>query len=301
MPKLTKYANLGAVVLPFIAFIVAVVLLWNKSIDAIDLAIFFVMYIVTGLGVTVGYHRLLTHRAFHVAKPVEYAFAVAGCMAVEGPPIAWVADHRLHHAHTDEEGDPHSPHVGHGSGIKGLWHAHSGWLMKTQGGAEFRKYAPDLCEDKGMRWISRNFLAIAGIGLLIPFVLGFVLHGFSLTAALWTLLWAGFVRIFFIHHVTWSINSVCHFFGRRRFDVEDKSTNVAWLALVTFGESWHHNHHAFPRSARQGLGRFEVDISAMFIWTLEKLGIATNVVRITPERQAEKLVVAKPAKRAAAA
>jgi stearoyl-CoA desaturase (delta-9 desaturase) len=173
--------------------------------------------------------------------------------------------------------------------------------MKTQGSAEFRKYAPDLCEDEGMRWISRNFLAIAGLGLLIPFVLGFVLHGFSLTAALWTLLWAGFVRIFFIHHVTWSINSVCHFFGRRRFDIEDKSTNVAWLAIPTFGESWHHNHHAFPRSARQGLGRWEVDISAMFIWSLEKLGLATNVVRITPERQREKLAGAKTAERAAAA
>jgi stearoyl-CoA desaturase (delta-9 desaturase) len=290
MPKLTKYANLGAVVLPFIAFVVAVVLLWNKAVGAIDLAIFFVMYIFTGLGITVGYHRLLTHRAFVVSKPVEYAFAVAGTMAVEGPPIAWVADHRKHHAHTDVEGDPHSPHVGHGSGLKGLWFAHSGWLMKTQGSSEFRKYAPDLCEDNGMRWISRNFLQLAALGLLIPFVAGFVLHGFSLTAALWTLLWAGFVRIFFIHHVTWSINSICHFFGRRRFDIDDKSTNVAWLALVTFGESWHHNHHAFPRSARQGLGRWELDPSAMFIWMLEKVGIAKNVVRITPERQRERLV-----------
>ena len=304
MPKLTKYANLGAVVVPFVAFLVAVVLLWNTAIGPIDLAIFFVMYVITGLGITVGYHRLLTHRAFHVSKPVEYAFAVAGTMAVEGPPIAWVADHRKHHAHTDVEGDPHSPHVGHGSGLKGLWFAHSGWLMKTQGNAEFRKYAPDVCEDKGMRWISRHFLQLAGLGLLIPFVAGFVLHGFSLTAALWTLLWAGFVRIFFIHHVTWSINSICHFFGRRRFDIEDKSTNVAWLALVTFGESWHHNHHAFPRSARQGLGRWEVDPSAMFIWMLEKVGIASNVVRITPERQREKLVGAPrtnaAAKRAAA-
>jgi len=290
MPKLTKYANLGAVVLPFIAFVVAVVLLWNKAVGAIDLAIFFVMYVFTGLGITVGYHRLLTHRAFVVSKPVEYAFAVAGTMAVEGPPIAWVADHRKHHAHTDVEGDPHSPHVGHGSGLKGLWFAHSGWLMKTQGSSEFRKYAPDLCEDNGMRWISRNFLQLAALGLLIPFVAGFVLHGFSLTAALWTLLWAGFVRIFFIHHVTWSINSICHFFGRRRFDIDDKSTNVAWLALVTFGESWHHNHHAFPRSARQGLGRWELDPSAMFIWMLEKVGIAKNVVRITPERQRERLV-----------
>ncbi|MEA2220058.1 MAG: hypothetical protein QOJ35_2684, partial [Solirubrobacteraceae bacterium] len=170
MPKLTRYANLGAVVLPFVAFLVAVVLLWNRSVDAIDIAILVLMYCITGFGITVGYHRLLTHRAFQTSKPVEYAFAIAGCMALEGPPIAWVADHRLHHAHTDEEGDPHSPHVGHGSGLRGLWHAHSGWLTKTQGSAEFRKYARDLTEDKGMRWISRNFLAFVGLGLLIPFV-----------------------------------------------------------------------------------------------------------------------------------
>jgi len=302
MPKILRYANLGAVIIPFIAFLLAVVLLWNKAVGAIDLAIFFVMYVVTGLGITVGYHRLLTHRAFQTSKPVEYAFAIAGSMAVEGPPIAWVADHRLHHAHTDVEGDPHSPHVGEGTGLKGLWHAHSGWLMKTQGSAEFRKYAPDLCEDKGMRWISRNHLLFIGLSLLIPFVAGFVLHGFSVTAALWTLLWAGFVRIFFIHHVTWSINSICHVFGRRRFDVEDKSTNVAWLAIPTFGESWHHNHHAFPRSARQGLGRYEVDISAMVIWSLEKIGLAHNVVRISPERQQEKLAdAARPVAESAAA
>jgi stearoyl-CoA desaturase (Delta-9 desaturase) len=301
MPKIQRYANLGAVVVPFIAFIVAVVLLWNKAVGAIDLAILVFMYVITGLGITVGFHRLLTHRAFQTSKPMEYAFAIAGSMAVQGPVIAWVADHRLHHAHTDEEGDPHSPHVGHGSGLKGLWHAHTGWLLKTQGSAEFRKYAPDLTEDKGMRWISRNFLGFVALSLLIPFVLGFVAHGFSLTAALWTLLWAGFVRIFFIHHVTWSINSVCHFFGRRRFEVDDKSTNVAWLALPTFGESWHHNHHAFPRSARQGLGRWEIDISAMVISLLERLGLAWNVVRISPERQRQKLAGAQAGERAAAA
>ena len=145
-----------------------------------------------------------------------------------------------------------------------------------------------------MRWISRHFLWFVGLSLLIPFVAGFVLHGFSLTAALWTLLWAGFVRIFFIHHVTWSINSVCHFFGRRRFDVEDKSTNVAWLAIPTFGESWHHNHHAFPRSARQGLGQARRSTSPRCSsgrWRRSE--IAHNVVRIAPERQAAKLVGAK--------
>jgi stearoyl-CoA desaturase (delta-9 desaturase) len=301
MSTLQRYANLGAVVVPFLALLLAIVLLWNRAVGAIELSIMAFMYCFTGLGITVGYHRMLTHKAFQSSKAVEYFWAIAGSMAVQGPAIAWVADHRKHHAHTDEEGDPHSPHVGQGSGLKGLWFAHVGWLTKTQGSAEFRKYAPDLCDDRGMRWISRNFLAFVGLSLTIPLVLGFFLHGFSISGALWTLLWAGFVRIFFLHHATWSINSVCHFFGRRRFDVEDRSTNVAWLAIPTFGESWHHNHHAFPRSARQGLGRFEVDISAMVIWTMERLGLIHNVVRIAPERQAAKLVGAKKPEPAQAA
>jgi stearoyl-CoA desaturase (delta-9 desaturase) len=301
MSTIQRYANLGAVVVPFLALLLAIVLLWNRAVGAIELAIMAFMYCLTGLGITVGYHRMLTHKAFQSSKAVEYFWAVAGSMAVQGPAIAWVADHRKHHAHTDEEGDPHSPHVGQGSGLRGLWFAHVGWLTKTQGSAAFRKYAADLCDDKGMRWISRNFLAFVGLSLLIPFVLGFFLHGFSLSGALWTLLWAGFVRIFFLHHATWSINSVCHFFGRRRFDIEDKSTNVAWLAIPTFGESWHHNHHAFPRSAVQGLKRTEIDISAAVIHVMERLGLIWNVVRIAPERQAAKLVGAKQAEPAPAA
>ncbi len=289
MPTMTRYANLGAVVLPFIAFLVAIVVFWNSAVDAIDLGIMAGMYLVTAISITVGFHRLLTHRAFQTSKRVEHTFAILGSMAVQGPVVAWVADHRKHHAHTDEEGDPHSPHVGHGSGLKGLWHAHAGWLMRTQGDADFRKYAADLVEDRRMRWISRNFLGFVGLSLAIPFVLGFVLHGFSLIGALTALLWAGFVRIFFVHHITWSINSICHFFGRRRFDVDDKSTNVAWLALPSLGEAWHHNHHAFPRSASHGLKRWEIDISAGIIRVMEKLGIATNVIRISPERQQQKL------------
>ena len=302
MSTLQRYANLGAVVVPFLALLLAIVLLWNRAVGAIELSVMAFMYCLTGLGITVGYHRHARRtRPSRRSKTVEYFWAIAGSMAVQGPAIAWVADHRKHHAHTDEEGDPHSPHVGQGSGLKGLWFAHVGWLTKTQGSAAFRKYAPDLCDDKGMRWISRNFLWFVGLSLLIPFVLGFVLHGFSLTGALWTLLWAGFVRMFFLHHATWSINSVCHFFGRRRFDVEDRSTNVAWLAIPTFGESWHHNHHAFPRSARQGLGRWEIDISAMVINLMERLKLIHSVVRIAPERQAAKLVGAKKPEPARAA
>jgi stearoyl-CoA desaturase (delta-9 desaturase) len=197
----------------------------------------------------------------------------------------WVADHRKHHAHTDREGDPHSPHVGHGSGLAGLWHAHVGWLLETQGQADWRRYAPDLYEDPAMRVIGRRFPLLAIGSLLIPALAGFLLHGMTLAGALQGLVWGGLVRIFLVHHVTWSVNSVCHFFGTRRFAVDDRSTNVSWLALISLGESWHHNHHAFPRSACHGLRRSEVDLSGLMITGLERLGLAHNVVRITPERQ----------------
>ena len=193
---------------------------------------------------------------------MQYGFAVFGSMALQGSVMDWVADHRKHHAHTDEEGDPHSPHVGHGSGLKGLWHAHTGWLLETQGQADWKKYAAELYEDQGMRRIGRMFPWLALASIVIPTALGFVLHGFTLEGALRGLIWGGLVRAFFLHHVTWSINSVCHYFGRRRFAIEDHSTNVFWLALPSFGESWHHNHHAFPRSASHGLARREIDISA---------------------------------------
>ncbi len=161
MTKFEKRVNVAAVVLPFAAFLAAIVLLWNSAVSATDLAILAVMYVLTGLGVTVGFHRLLTHRSFRVPKPLEYLFAVLGSMAVQGPVMSWVADHRKHHAHADEEGDPHSPHVGHGDGasgvLRGLWHAHTGWLFSTQGRASARRYAKDLYEDPGMRLISRRF------------------------------------------------------------------------------------------------------------------------------------------------
>jgi stearoyl-CoA desaturase (Delta-9 desaturase) len=205
--------------------------------------------------------------------------------------IGWVADHRKHHAHTDVEGDPHSPHVGHGDGLRGvlsgLWHAHVGWLLVDQGRAQHRRYTPDLCEDAGMRLINRWFPALVIAGLAIPALAGYLVSG-TVAGAATGLLWGGLVRVFFVHHVTWSINSVCHFTGRRRFDVDDHSTNVFWLALPTMGESWHHNHHAFPRSARHGLRWWELDVSALMIAAMERLGLAWNVIRIAPERQAQR-------------
>jgi stearoyl-CoA desaturase (Delta-9 desaturase) len=291
MTRTEKTANLGAVVVPFAATILAIVLLWNSFVSPTDLAIAAVMYLLTAIGITVGFHRLLTHRSFQTAKPVEYAFAVLGSMAVQGPTIAWVADHRKHHAHTDEEGDPHSPHVSPDGGVRGvfagLWHAHTGWLMSTQGRADWKRYAPDLYEDSGIRTISRQFVPLVLLSLAIPALAGYLISGTPL-GALTGLLWGGLVRIFFVHHVTWSVNSVCHFLGSRRFDTDDHSTNVFWLALPSLGESWHHNHHAFPRSAVHGLKRWEPDPSAMIISAMEKLGLARNVIRISPERQAER-------------
>jgi stearoyl-CoA desaturase (delta-9 desaturase) len=294
MTRAQRYTNLAAVVLPLVAFVAAIVLLWNRIVGWHDLALLGVLYVLTGLGITVGFHRMLTHRSFQTSKTVERIFAILGSLAVQGSVIQWVSDHRKHHAHTDHEGDPHSPHAGFaGGGIKGtlrgLFHAHVGWILTEQGGENRAKYAKDLVEDPGMKRISDNFHWLVLVSLALPAAGGYLLTG-RLTGAMTGLLWGGFVRIFLLHHVTWSINSICHFFGTRRFDVDDHSTNVFWLALPSFGEAWHHNHHTFPRSAQHGLKRWEraMDPSALVIAGLEKLGLVWNVVRITPERQREK-------------
>ncbi len=293
MPTVQRVTNLLAVIVPFLAVIAAVVLLWNDFVGVTDLAIAGVMYVSTAFGVTIGFHRLLTHRAFNTYRPIQYVLAALGSMSVQGPVIHWVADHRKHHAHTDQEGDPHSPHHGFGGGLRGslrgLAHAHVGWLINEQGRADRRRYAKDLVEDPGMRTLSRAFPALVALSLGLPFALGYLLTG-TLAGALTALLWGGFVRIFLLHHVTWSINSLCHFLGRRRFDIEDESTNLAWLALPSLGEAWHHNHHAFPRAAVQGMRWWEVDPSGLVIRTLRGLGLAWNVVVIDPERQRAKEV-----------
>jgi stearoyl-CoA desaturase (Delta-9 desaturase) len=291
MSRTARVANLLTVVVPPLLIVAAIVVFWNRVVGVHDLALLVAMYLLTGLGITVGFHRMLTHRSFRTSKPVEYLFAAAGSMAMQGPVINWVADHRKHHAHTDEEGDPHSPHVGRGAGIagalRGLLHAHVGWLVTEHGRAERRRYARDLVEDRGMRAIDASFAGIVALGLAVPAAAGWLITG-ELSGALTGLLWGGLVRIFLLHHVTWSINSICHFFGRRRFDVEDHSTNVWWLALPSMGEAWHHNHHAFPRSAKHGLRWWEVDVSGAIIAAMQRLGLAWNVVRISPERQEEK-------------
>ncbi|HEY8637824.1 MAG TPA: fatty acid desaturase [Solirubrobacteraceae bacterium] len=271
---------------PLIALGFAIWLAWNSVLGLSDVLVFVVMYVPVGLGVTVGFHRLFTHRSFSTGRVTRGVLGALGSAALEGPVIEWVANHRKHHAFADVEGDPHSPHVDHGGGLagalRGLYHAHVGWLFSSDFANE-QRYAPDLLADPTVRLIDRTFILWALLGLAIPFGLGVALTG-TVVGGLTALLWGGAVRIALLHHVTFSINSLCHFFGRRRFDTDDESRNLRWLAPLSFGEAWHNNHHAFPTSAAHGLGRGELDFSALVIRGLERLGLAWDVVRVAPER-----------------
>ena len=281
----------SATVIPFLALGVAAWLAWGHALRLSDVLVAMILYVVTCLGVTVGFHRLFTHRSFATTRPIRAVLAVLGSVAVEGPVISWVADHRKHHAFSDHEGDPHSPHVGHGSGwrgtLHGLAHAHVGWMFVHDQRAKHTRYAPDLLADPTLRFIHRTFLVWVIAGLLLPFALGYLIGG-SFVAGLTGLLWGGAVRIALLHHVTFSINSLCHFFGRRRFATDDQSRNLAWLALPSMGEAWHNNHHAFPTSAAHGMRAWEIDPSALVIRGLEMTGLAWDVRRISRERQRTK-------------
>jgi stearoyl-CoA desaturase (delta-9 desaturase) len=265
--------------------------LWDGLLHRADLFVFAVVYVLTGLGVTVGFHRLFTHRSFKTSRPLRFVLAVLGSAAIEGPVISWVADHRKHHAFSDREGDPHSPHVDHGVGwrgaLRGLAHAHVGWLfIHTQRGSRER-YAPDLLADPVVAFVDRTFLVWALGGLAAAFALGYAIGG-TWRAGLTGLLWGGAVRMLVLHHMTYSINSLCHFFGRRDYATEDHSRNVAWLALPTLGEAWHNNHHAFPTSASHGLGWRQLDVSALVIKVLARLGLVWDVVSVPAARRGRK-------------
>jgi stearoyl-CoA desaturase (delta-9 desaturase) len=264
---------------------------WNHELRWRDVAIFLIMYIPTGLGVTVGFHRLLTHRSFKTSPALRGVLAVLGTMAVEGPVISWVADHRKHHAYSDRRGDPHSPHVDHGGGwlgaLRGLAHAHVGWLFDHTERGSRERFAPDLLADPVVSFVDATFLLWSLVGFAIPFGLG-VLFGGTVNAGLEGMLWGGAVRMLVLHHVTYSINSLCHYFGRRRFATEDHSRNLLWLAPFSLGEAWHNNHHAFPTSAFHGMGRRELDISGLVIAALERGGLVWDVQRIGASRQAAK-------------
>ena len=272
--------TLVAVLVPPIGVLSAMGLLWGVAVRPVDVALLVVLYTACGLGITVGYHRLFSHRAFKATPAVRAALAILGSMTIQGPVTQWVTDHRKHHALSDREGDPHSPHAGREGlfgGLRGFFHAHMGWLVTTKGMERGRRYGRDLYDDPLIHGIDRLYMLWVALSLGIPFLVGYAVDP-TLSGGLTGMVWGGLVRIFLFHHMTWSVNSVCHTFGRRPFATDDESRNNWIVALPTFGEGWHNNHHAFPGSALHGLGgRLQVDMSWWTIRGLERLGLAWDV------------------------
>jgi stearoyl-CoA desaturase (Delta-9 desaturase) len=280
------------VTVPFVALIAAVPVAWGGALSWTDVAIALTLYLVTGFGVTVGFHRYFTHGSFKAKRWLRVTLAVAGSMAIQGSVIQWVADHRRHHAFSDVEGDPHSPWR-YGSGVwgltKGLLYAHVGWLFHRELSNRAR-FAPDLLADKDIRRVDKLFVPLVVTSLLAPAVAGGLLT-WSWQGALTAFFWAGLVRVSVLHHITWSINSVCHVVGERPFETRDgdKAANFWPLAVISFGESWHNLHHADPTCARHGVLRGQLDPSARTIWIFEKLGWVNDVRWPRPERLAAKM------------
>jgi len=275
------------IAVPFVALVAAVPMAWGRLLSWPDLVVAVVLYLISGLGITVGFHRFFTHGAFRANRPLTVALAVAGSLAVEGPVLRWVSDHRRHHAFSDRAGDPHSPWR-YGETVpallKGLWYAHMGWLFDPEN-TNPRRYAPDLLRDRGVMLVSRGFAGLVLVSLGLPALIGFAITG-TWQGAATAFFWGSLVRIGLLHHVTWSINSICHALGNRPFRSRDRSGNVWWLALLSFGESWHNLHHADPTCARHGVLRGQIDSSARVIWCFEKLGWATHVRWPDPGRLA---------------
>jgi stearoyl-CoA desaturase (delta-9 desaturase) len=281
MSKVLKHSILIVFVIgPLIATAWAMYLLWQDWIGWRELSLFFVFYLLTGLGITVGFHRLLTHRSFEAVPAINVIFLILGSMAVQGRAIDWAANHLKHHAHADEDGDPHSP-------LEGFFHAHIGWVF-TAPPAERERYCKRHMADPVISFVDRTFLLWVALGLIIPFLLGGWMG----------LLWGGFVRIAVVNHVTWAVNSICHTFGDRPFDIKDESRNNWLVGLLAFGEGWHHNHHAFPAMAYHGMSWRQFDLSAIVIRTLYKLKLVSNVKTPSPqlvERRRKGAVKASPA------
>lgn len=287
-PLNVRVAVLGAVLLPLLGFVGAAWSLWGWGFSWLYLTMLVVMYLASGLGITIGYHRLFTHKSFETGRFMTLVFGVLGSMAVEGPVIKWVADHRKHHQHSDDEHDPHSPHAHADEGIRGVlrgfWHAHLGWLFQEQH-PDFDRYTPDLHKDRLVRVISALFPVWVLLGLAVPAAVGGLVSG-TWTGAALGLLWGGLARIFLVHHVTWSVNSVCHIWGKRDYKTTDHSRNNVLFGVLAMGEGWHNNHHAFPASARHGLEWWQFDLSYVIIRGLEMVGLARRVRVPSLERRA---------------
>lgn len=273
------------ILIPFAALTVAVPFAWGWGLSWFDALLALGWYSVTMVGVTVGYHRYFTHRSFKAGRPVKVALAVMGSLAAHGPIINWVATHRRHHVFADRDGDPHSP-WGFGTSplglLRGFWHAHLGWILDRDLTNQ-RRFAADLLQDRDIVRVHHAFFPLTAITLFGPGVLGGLVSG-TWSGAITTFFWAGLVRIALLHHVTWSVNSICHIWGNRPEETPDRSTNAWPLALLSFGESWHNYHHAHPASARHGVGRGHIDISARLIWAMELCGLAYDVRWPKPDR-----------------
>src|SRR4051794_22816014 len=266
------------VIVPFLALLAAVPITWGWGLGWVDVALFVPFYCLAGLGITIGYHRYFTHGSFKANRALKIALAIMGSTALQGPVVDWVADHRRHHAFSDRDGDPHSPWLfgtGPAALAKGFWHAHTGWLFDRDN-TNAQRFAPDLLADEDLVRINERFVLWTVLSLLAPAALGGLLT-LSWQGALSAFFWAGLVRVAFLHHVTWSVNSVCHMIGDRPFAARDRSANFWPLAILSFGESWHNLHHADPTCARHGVRRGQIDISARLIRVFEKFGWATNV------------------------
>jgi stearoyl-CoA desaturase (delta-9 desaturase) len=287
----SRIVTLIAVIVPAAGILSIAGVLWGVAFEPLDLVLFVILYVLTGLGITVGYHRFFTHKSFEAGPIVKVSLAILGAMTLQGPVTQWVTDHRKHHARSDAEGDPHSPHLagdGFLGAVRGLWHAHVGWMFSTKGMERGDAYGRDLFEDRTIRIIDKLYLVWVALSVGLPFLIAFAITG-SAARGVEALVWAGLVRIFCFEHATFAVNSICHTFGRRTYDVKDESRNNWLIALLTFGEGWHNNHHAFPRSARHGLKRIQFDVSWMVIRALERCHLARNL-RVPTKTQLARVV-----------
>ena len=272
---------LTAIVAPFIGFVVTIAFCWSKGwVSWPFLVMLGVGWLFSGMGVTIGFHRLLTHSSFQTYRPIRAVFMFLGALSVEGSPLVWCAVHRRHHALSDHPGDPHSPHL-HGEGmwnsIKGFWYGHCGWLLTHAWATpDLKRYVPDLLQERLLVAVDRMYYMWVIMSLAIPAGIGMLITG-GWDGALMGIMWGGLARIFLGHHITWSINSICHVFGQRQYETTDRSTNNVLCAILGFGEGWHNNHHAFPTSARHGLSWWQLDTSWLVILSMQKLGLAWNV------------------------
>ncbi len=268
-------------VVPLVGVGAALVGLWGWGVTGLDLVLLVAGHVLTTLGITVGFHRMLTHGGLRAPAPIRATFAVLGTLAMQGPVLMWCADHRRHHAYSDQVGDPHSPHLEEGVGIlatvRGLWFAHVGWMFAPVR-TDPDEWAPDLVADPVVRRVDRLYVPLVAVSLGLPALIGWAATGTG-AGALRAFVWGGLVRVFLQLHTTWSINSICHVFGRRTYTSRDRAANVWWLAVLSMGESWHNNHHAFPSSARHGLDRGQVDLTATLIDGLERVGLVHDVRR----------------------